>query len=142
MTKYRIKTQEEFEANGSWEITSFGGYPKGWNNCGTMNKYLGIDVDDAQINSIEKGYTVKIDGWSFQKSNFTLNEVIIPEEPIEDILKQIKENNSLINKPKTMKAVKEVNPVTEKFVFMDKTVNVLNVGYSTCKNVVLYGPGE
>ena len=142
MTKYRIKTAEEFKTDGSWKVTSFGGYPEGWNNCGSMDRYLGIDVDDAQINSIEKGYTVKIDGWSFQKSNFILNEVIIPEEPIEDILKQIKENNSLINKPKTMKAVKEVNPVTEKFVFMDKTVNVLNVGYSTCKNVVLYGPGE
>jgi hypothetical protein len=40
----------------------------------------------------------------------------------------------------TKNAVK--NPVAEKFVFMDKTVSVLNVGFSTAKNVILYGPGE
>jgi hypothetical protein len=36
----------------------------------------------------------------------------------------------------------KANRVAEKFVFMDKTVNVLNVGFQTGKNVVLYGPGE
>jgi hypothetical protein len=40
---------------------------------------------------------------------------------------------------KTKNAVK--NPVAEKFVFMDKTVSILNVGFSTAKNVILYGPG-
>ena len=39
----------------------------------------------------------------------------------------------------TKNAVK--NPVAEKFVFMDKTVSILNVGFSTAKNVILYGPG-
>ena len=39
-------------------------------------------------------------------------------------------------------STKPANAVAEKFVFMDKTVNILNVGYSTSKNVVLYGPGE
>jgi hypothetical protein len=45
---------------------------------------------------------------------------------------------------KTMKTTKNAvkNPVAEKFVFMDKTVSVLNVGFSTAKNVILYGPGE
>jgi hypothetical protein len=31
--------------------------------------------------------------------------------------------------------------IGEKFVFMDKTMSILNVGMSTNKNVVLYGPG-
>jgi hypothetical protein len=31
--------------------------------------------------------------------------------------------------------------INEKFVFMDKTMSILNVGMSTNKNVVLYGPG-
>lgn len=35
-----------------------------------------------------------------------------------------------------------VENTAQKFVFMDKTVNILNVGYQTGKNVVLYGPGE
>jgi hypothetical protein len=34
-----------------------------------------------------------------------------------------------------------VESTTQKFVFMDKTINILNVGLSTNKNVVLYGPG-
>jgi len=40
---------------------------------------------------------------------------------------------------KTKKVVK--NPVAEKFVFMDKTVSILNVGFQTSKNVILHGPG-
>jgi hypothetical protein len=39
----------------------------------------------------------------------------------------------------TKNAVK--NPVAEKFVFMDKTVSILNVGFQTSKNVILHGPG-
>lgn len=34
-----------------------------------------------------------------------------------------------------------VENTTQKFVFMDKTINILNVGLSTNKNVILYGPG-
>lgn len=28
------------------------------------------------------------------------------------------------------------------FVFMDKTLQILDIGFATRKNVVLYGPGE
>jgi MoxR-like ATPase len=61
---------------------------------------------------------------------------------MKEILKQVK-NNSLITKKMNKVEKKSVkrNPVAEKFVFMDKTVNILNVGFSTRKNVVLYGPG-
>lgn len=43
------------------------------------------------------------------------------------------------------RAKKVVAPATEQnnngFVFMEKSVNILNVGLSTGKNIVLYGPG-
>lgn len=32
-------------------------------------------------------------------------------------------------------------PTMENFVFMDKTVQLLNIGFATEKNIVLYGPG-
>lgn len=35
-----------------------------------------------------------------------------------------------------------LNSLLGKFVFMDKTLQVLDVGIKTQKNVVLYGPGE
>jgi len=49
--------------------------------------------------------------------------------------------DATMKKAETKATVKR-NPVGDKFVFMDKTVNVLNVGFSTGKNVILYGPGE
>jgi len=34
-----------------------------------------------------------------------------------------------------------VNPSTEGFVFMEKALQILNIGFATEKNIVLYGPG-
>jgi hypothetical protein len=36
----------------------------------------------------------------------------------------------------------EMKPATQEFVFMEKTEQVLKIGFSTEKNIVLYGPGE
>lgn len=41
-----------------------------------------------------------------------------------------------------IKAVAPKNSLLDKFVFMDKTIQILDVGIKTQKNVVLYGPGE
>jgi MoxR-like ATPase len=148
MSKYRFKTVEEFQADGLW-IESLhsehdGGYPEKWNDCGEMNHFFGQPIDDKYNKSIDAGNNFKgPDNWTFRACNFTLNIEI--EVPLEEILKQIKENNSLITKNKMRNTVKntgkQVNEMSEKFVFMDKTINVLNVGFSTCKNVVLFGPG-
>ena len=35
----------------------------------------------------------------------------------------------------------EMKPAMQSFVFMEKTAQVLNIGFSTEKNIVLYGPG-
>lgn len=141
MTKYRFKTKEEFIADGEWN-TYPTPHPKRWNEDGKMNHQLGQDIQDQFISKIENGLGFSVDGdWSYYPSNVILNE----EVKIEQVLEQIKLNNqnSLINKQTMKKAsTKPANAVAEKFVFMDKTVNILNVGFSTCKNVVLYGPGE
>ena len=140
MTKYRFKTEEEFKEDDLWnyEICA----PNGWNDQGAMNEYLGKNIPDAFNDEIDKNIAFSASDWRFQPNNCILNSTELSEEELNEILNQVK-HNSLITEKKmktvTKKAVKAT--ATEKFVFMDKTVNVLNVGYSTRKNVVLYGPG-
>ena len=139
MSKYRFKNKEEFQADGLWQDAY--DVPDRWNQEGEMNKFLGQPIGDKYNTTIDSGSNFSTGDWTFQPHDCTLNI----EVSLEEILKQIKENNSLITKNKMRNTVKntgkQVNEMAEKFVFMDKTVNVLNVGYSTCKNVVLYGPG-
>ena len=143
MTKYRFKTKQEFKDEDRWDDEYQ--TPIEWCQDGDMNKYMGRDVPDQFIKQIEAGHTFTDGDWTFEPEDCIINEeeIILP---IEQILEQIKLNNSLITKEKTMKTTvnksAKANPVEEKFVFMDKTVNILNVGFQTCKNVVLYGPGE
>jgi len=138
MSKYRIKTEEEFKATGYWNDEY--DVPDRWCESGSMNGYMGEDVLDKFIKNIESNSDFHHQGWIFEANDCVLKEEEII--PIEQVLEQIKLNNqnSLINK-KTMKATTKKAASTEKFVFMDKTASILNVGFSTSKNVVLYGPG-
>jgi hypothetical protein len=145
MSKYRFKTKEEFIDDDLWLEDSYSsshdGYPQEWCEDGSMNKYLGEEIPNKFNNHIEQGYSFDMSGWTFRIDDVT--EVIEPEINIEEALNQVKQLNSLKTKKKmatkTKNAVKST--VAEKFVFMDKTVSILNVGFSTTKNVVLYGPG-
>jgi hypothetical protein len=148
MKKYRFKTKEEFIDDDLWLEDSYSsshdGYPQEWCEEGGMNKYLGEEIPSKFNKHIEQGHSFDMSGWTFRIDDVT--EVIEPEISIEEALNQVKQlnQNSLKTKKamatKTKNAVK--NPVAEKFVFMDKTVSILNVGFSTAKNVILYGPGE
>jgi MoxR-like ATPase len=108
-----------------------------------MNKYLGMDIPDKFNSKMDKGESFGMDGWVFEPDDYILKEEEIVD--ITEVIEQVKQlnQNSLKTKEKmatkTKNAVK--NPVAEKFVFMDKTVSILNVGFSTAKNVILYGPG-
>jgi len=143
MTKYRFKTIEEFKESGNWVRynASYSG-PRAWNDAGEMDKYYGQDVPDVFNEEIEAGKSFRHQNWSFRADECVLNSTELSDEEMKEILKQVK-NNSLITKKMNKVEKKSVkrNPVAEKFVFMDKTVNILNVGFSTRKNVVLYGPG-
>jgi hypothetical protein len=138
MSKYRIKTEEEFKATGYWNDEY--DVPHRWCESASMNGYMGEDVLDKFIKNIESNIEFHHQGWVFEAHDCVLKEV--EEVNIEQVLEQIKLNNqnSLITKKK-MKTTTKKAAKTEKFVFMDKTANILNVGFSTCKNVVLYGPG-
>jgi hypothetical protein len=140
MTKYRFKTREEFEDDNLWNEED--NCPHYWNEHGDMNHFMGKDIPDEFNRQIERGYDFNYDDWTFRSNQCILNSVELSEEETQEILKQV--NKSLITERKmkstATKSVKK-NPVGDKFVFMDKTVNILNVGYSTCKNVILYGPG-
>ena len=137
MSKYRFRTEEEFKRDNDWNHKS--NTPKGWNS--NMVQHLGDHVDAKFNLYIEDGSGFKgVDGWWYNSTDCVLNK---EEMPIEQILEQIKLNNSLIKKEKQMNNLENVTEkATEKFVFMDKTVQVLNIGFNTCKNIVLYGPGE
>ena len=148
MSKYRFKTKEEFLNDGLWIHDKCSlcddGYPDQWADRGGMNKYLGQEIPTKFNEKIEKGYNFQMHTWYF-RPEYDVIEVIEPEVNIEETLEQVKQlnKNSLTTKKKmgTTKNAAKKNPVAEKFVFMDKTVNILNVGYSTGKNVILYGPG-
>ena len=147
MSKYRFKTQEEFIEDDLWINDSYtpscGGYPNGWCEDGGMNKYIGMVIPDKFNLPMIQRRSFNMDGWTFEPDDY----ILIEEEPVDitEVIEQVKQlnKNSLKTKEKmatkTKKAVK--NPVAEKFVFMDKTVSILNVGFSTAKNVILYGPG-
>ena len=139
MNKYRFKTEEEFKSVAQWDYEH--SCPKGWNDLGRMNHFFGQDVPDEHIKRIEAGRSFIFEGWTIAACECTIKE----EEPIDllNLLEHINQN-SLITKKKTkMKKAANitVENTTQKFVFMDKTINILNVGLATSKNVVLYGPG-
>jgi hypothetical protein len=140
MTKYRFKTEEEFKKDSQWDYIH--NVPSNWNMSRKMNEYIGQDIDDKYNVRIECKLSFTDNIWSFSSEACILNSIELSEEETTEILKQIK-NNSLITKRKMKSATKSVkkNPVGDNFVFMDKTVSILNVGFSTRKNVILYGPG-
>lgn len=142
MNKYRFKTEQEFKDDDQWEHHH--GAPNEWASDGEMNKYMGEEVPDRYNKKIETCDSFSYNTWIFQPEDC----IIMKEELIliEEILEQIKLNNqnSLIKKEKTMKnsnTQAEVSTLKEKFVFMDKTEQILNIGFETRKNIVLYGPG-
>jgi len=144
MSKYRFKTEEEFKAEGFWNEDYDA--PDEWSCDGGMNHFLGQPVDDSWNDKIESSNkeSFKKDDCYFNYWNFIQIEEEV-ELPIEEIMKQIETNNqnSLINKKEMNKSIKVTENVkaSENFVFMDKTASVLEIGFSTCKNLVLYGPG-
>ena len=137
MKQYRFKTIEEFKRDRLWDSRYDG--PHGWHEEHAMDKFYGQDIPSQYNAHIEKNKQFGYDNWVFQVQDCILKE---EELSLEQVLKKVKLNNqnSLINK-KTMKATTKKAASTEKFVFMDKTASILNVGFSTSKNVVLYGPG-
>ena len=148
MSKYRFKTIEEFQSDDLWTNDSCSryddGYPNGWCEEGGMNKYMGQDVPDTYNSQMERNKSFRMDSWVFEPDDYILKEEEIVDitEVIEQV-KQINQNSLITKKTKMRKAAKiTVENTTQKFVFMDKTINILNVGLATSKNVVLYGPGE
>jgi len=135
MKQYRFKTKEEFKADGLWDRNC----PTHWNSDGDMDQYIGQNIDTKFNVKIEEGKEFKIDDWTFRANQCT---EVAADIPLEEIMKKLKENqqNSLTT-TKEMKNLNVKTKTTEKFVFMDKTASVLEIGYSTRKNVVLYGPG-
>ena len=153
MKKYRFKTKEEFIRDNLWIVNNAsidGGYPEFWESIGEMNKFLGEPIDPKFNKNIESERPFYIEDWVFTPSS----EVVeIESLTIEESLKNFNLiNNSLITKTmkktETKKAAKvqivkaEENNIKNDFVFMDKTLSILEVGMITRKNVVLYGPGE
>jgi hypothetical protein len=140
MKQYRFKTEEEFKADGLWENRN--GCPNQWATAGNMNHYMGKEIDTIWNIKIEKNQEFRFDDWRFQPQDCIEVVPVIPDIPLEEAIKQV--NQSLIKKEKQMKNSNKqakVSTIKEKFVFMDKTVQILDIGFNTSKNVVLFGPG-
>lgn len=146
--KYRFKTKEEFQEDGLWidnAKLSDEGYPDYWCSEGDMNHYLGQDIPEEHNESILRKKEFRIDGWSFKP------EHIVEAKTLEQRVEEIKLINSLItnkmNKAQVKKSAKvqvveaKESSIKNDFVFMDKTLSILEVGIMTRKNVVLYGAG-
>jgi hypothetical protein len=137
MSKYRFKTEEEFKAEGLWESRT--GNPSKWNDQGKMNYQLGQPIDDKHVSYMEKHGSFKCDkDWVYRQQDYVLNKVEV-QLSLEEILKQVTPITK--EKKKMKRSTKNSVKSAEKFVFMDKTSSILEIGYSTCKNIVLYGPG-
>lgn len=136
MKKYRFKTEKEFKAEDLWDSSY--NCPYKWNTERKMNHYMGKEIDSKYNTQIEKNYDFVFDYWTFSSDDCV---EIIEEISLEQTLEQIK---PLIIKTKKMKNLEksvEVSTIAEKFVFMNKTVQILDIGIQTGKNVVLFGPG-
>jgi MoxR-like ATPase len=48
---------------------------------------------------------------------------------------------AVARKTKATKQVEELEGIQRDFVFMDKSINILDIGLKTGKNIVMYGPG-
>jgi hypothetical protein len=149
MKKYRFKTKEECIKDGLWtysEITPEGGYPKIWNSEGEMNKYLGEEIPTQFSKRIKMKRDFILGNWFFTY-DYCVEIKELTEEELKESLEIFK---TLIPKKMKTKEEKKVEAqiiveksnIEEKFVFMDKTISILNVGFLTNKNVVLFGPGE
>lgn len=141
MSNYRFKTEEEFKKDYQWDLKRE--IPKHWNRAHKMNNYIGQDIPDVHNKLIICGYHFIHEGWKFESDDCVFKQQE-PEKSIEETIEELKQLNKNSLKTKKMQTTKKAvveNPVTEKFVFMDKTVSVLNVGFQTRKNVILYGAG-
>ena len=140
MSKYRFKTEEEFKENNLWNNVD--NVPFEWSECQDMNTYMGKIIEDTHTKQIDLGRNFNFDGWYFQPHDCVEITQLSLTEILETIKLEKTKQNPLIIKTKQMKNLsKSVSTAKEKFVFMDKTEKVLEIGYNTGKNVVLYGPG-
>lgn len=150
MKRYRIKTKEEFQKEDLWNTDlalEHEGYPHGWNRNGRMNEYLGEEIPEKFNSEIESNKNFKMKGWVFTPK--CIIEII--ELDLEQTLEQInlinkslitKKMNKVEKKPAKVQIVEaQENNIKNDFVFMDKTLSILEVGMLTRKNIVLYGPG-
>lgn len=146
MKKYRFKTKKEFISSGRWNFDKSipeGGYPATWNDSGRMNHYLGQEIPKGYEKYAEAKLGFNHNGWGFISSDY-----LIIEEKQLTIKQSLKQINSLITTEKmkttgNKKAAKIeiVKSQESNFVFMDKAQTILEVGFNTNKNIVLFGPG-
>jgi len=140
MKQYRFKTEKEFRNDGQWNTRN--NCPNKWADSGHMNHYMGQEIDTKYNVKIERNDNFSFSDWTFEPENCVEVIEVIPDIPLEEAIKQV--NQSLIKKEKQMKNSNKqakVSTIKEKFVFMDKTVQILDIGFNTSKNVVLFGPG-
>jgi len=134
MEKYRFKTTQEFI--DSDRSVDHDGIPSTWGRG--MKEYLGEYIPNTYKKRIDYGNSFQMSGWEFEARDCI--EIVLDYDGINELTKQIK---PLITKKmsKSQAVISKETSLGEDFVFMDKTINILETGYKVRNNVILYGPG-
>ena len=72
MSKYRLKTKEEFIRDGLWDEKC--NCPDNWAYTREMNKYLGTDVPEEFNTDCDKNRGFDYNDWIFSKNDYVLKE--------------------------------------------------------------------
>ena len=141
---YRFKTKEEFIEDGLWSNVEK--CPYNWSK--KMLRYLDEAISNTHLDSIENGagnFKTHDCQWNIARQDYVLIDETKELEKTNNELERIKQElfkPLIIKKEKTMKTqAKTTSNLREKFVYMDKTISLLEIGLVTGKNIVLHGPG-
>jgi hypothetical protein len=80
-TTVRFFTEEEFKSKDRWDTYGSKGFPKGWNNEGYMNKYLGTYIL-IRKSDFRADHSFRYEDWTFSVTDYQIiRESVEPKEP-------------------------------------------------------------
>ena len=79
-TTIRFLTEEEFKALDRWVTYAGKGYPKGWNNEGYMNKYLGTYIL-IRKSDFKADHSFNYEDWHFRVTDYQIIRESVEPKP-------------------------------------------------------------
>jgi len=79
-TTIRFFTEEEFKSKDRWDTYDGKGFPKGWNNEGYMNKYLGTYILIRKSN-FRADHSFNYEDWHFRVTDYQIIRESVEPKP-------------------------------------------------------------